>query len=173
MKRFETLEGETILAEEPIHWKNYLIPFLLLCVCTFSLLFRAYYPRESLINGIARSELIPARFQPLFSALEIAALAVLALTGIISVIRTSMTRYYVTDRRVVAVSGVIAISVQEMFIDRMETVLIHQSPYERIYGCGDVVCVAPGSQVFLDDVKDAEAFRRLLLETAMKHKKSE
>lgn len=163
MKRFTLLDGETVILEDTIHFKNYIIPASLLSVCTFSVIFRAFFTRVSLVNRVLGTTLVPAHIQPWLSLAEIGILTFLSGLSIISMLRTSMIRYYITDKRVVAVSGLIETNYQEMMLSRIETVILHQNIYERMYACGDVLCVAPGSQVFLDDVRDAVRFKQTLL----------
>ena len=172
MKRFETLENERIIVEQGIHWKNYLAPMALMSICVFSLIFRAYFPEVSLINRALDGTVVPARYQPVLSGAEIALLGALALACVVSMIRTSLVRYYITDKRVVAVSGLLTINTSEMLLERIESVYIKQNIYERLYDCGDVLCVAPGSQVFLDDVADAGAFRNTILNMTRQSKRA-
>lgn len=164
MPRLSTLpEDEKIILEKAIHWKNYLFPTALLCICSFSMIFRIYFRETSLLNRILGFRLMTEKYQLLLSDMEIVLIGAFAAWCILTIIRISAIRYYVTDRRVISISGILNRNSRKMLVSRIETVYLNQNLYERLFNCGDVLCVAPGSQIFLDDVSDAEGFRDAVL----------
>ena len=164
MKRFKPMEDEQILIEEPIHWKNYILPSVLLCICTFGMLFRAYFPKESLINALMHGNYIDAQMQKILTGGEILIMAVFALEAFIKIMEVSYVRYYVTDKRIVAIAGILNLRIQEMLISRCEMVYMNQSIYERMFNTGDILAVSAGANIFLDDVYDALTFKQVVLE---------
>lgn len=164
MKRFKPIEGEEILIEEPIHWKNYILPSILLGICTFAMLFRAYFPKESLINALLHGCYIDAEMQKILTGGEILFLAFFALQAFVKMMEVSYVRYYVTSKRIISISGILNIRIQEMLISRCEMVYMNQNVYERMFNTGDILAVSAGANIFLDDVYNALKFKETVLE---------
>lgn len=164
MKRFKPIDGEVILIEEPIHWKNYILPATLLAICVFGMLFRAYFPKESLLNALLKANYIDAETQKIITGSEILFMAVFALQAFVKIMRVSYVRYYVTSKRIISITGILNINIQEMLISRCEMVYMNQNVYERMFNTGDILAVSAGANIFLDDVYDALRFKEIILE---------
>lgn len=162
--RIELLENEHVLIDEPIHWKNYLSALLAMALCVFLVLVRLHLRDVSLVNHFTHKMLIPAGANTIIVLIELILLGLLILTAFVRIVDISYIHYYVTDKRIVATSGVINRQFSEMLLNRLEMVYLNQNAYERMYSCGDILCVAAGSSLFLDDVKDAMAFKQRLMQ---------
>ena len=169
--KFEKIDGETIIMEKPIHWKNYLGTGFLTVVSAVLLAAKLISPGTSVINNIAGEEILTSQAMGVITAIEVVFLAFATLYPATNLVKTATIRYYVTDRRIICVKGFLTITMREMRIDRCETVAIKQNVYERLFGCGDIVCYAPGSEIILNDVKDADKFKLRIMEllTAKRH----
>lgn len=170
MHRFDPLPGERIIVSENIHWKNYIFPGLLAVVCLVSLVFRACFLDVSLVNRIVGSEVVPARWQARISLAEVVFLGILTLLSVAAMIRTAYKSYYLTTMRLIATSGVFRRYIGEMLLDKCETICLNQTVYERLFGTGDILAVAPGSHLFMDDVRHALAFRQTVLREIFRRK---
>lgn len=162
MKRFELLKDETILMEQPIHWKNYLSSGTFLLLCTVLFIVRAFNPDACLADLITGNDK-PSDASAVLGRLELISAGVLMVIFFMRAASVAFIRYYVTNRRIVATSGFFTIHTQEMLIERCETVFLRQSVYERAFGCADLLCIAPGSKIVLDDVTKAEAFKETIM----------
>ena len=162
-KRFELLEDEQIILEKPIHWKNYIvIGGLFLALCIF-FIFRTANTSWSLLNALAGQKIVGPEVARLLSFLEAMAFAVLMGIVFIRIAAIMCIRYYVTNRRIIKTTGFFTIVNEEMMLMRCETVYLKSSIYERIFDCGDIFCLAPGSNIYLDDVPQPEEFKRTIL----------
>lgn len=170
MKRLELMDDERIILEEPIHWKNYLLPMTALGSGTFITAVRIYLDDKSVINKITGAMTISPEMNSAIVKMEVAIILAIMLVALIKMIQISYIKYYLTNKRIISTSGVLNIRQEEMLLSRCETVYITQSAYERIYNCGDLLCVAPGSQIYLDDVKDARGFKQAILAEISKSK---
>ncbi len=170
MKRFELLDGESVIIQEPIHWKNYIIPVLLSVIGSVLLVVRAANPDYSLFNRIAAMDAVPAELQRLVSLVEGLVIAGLVGMAYYRILATVYIRYYVTDRRIIAISGIIGVKYQEMLLSHCEMVYLKQNVYERLFRTGDVQCISAGAQLLLDDVYDAVAFKQTILRLLMERK---
>lgn len=163
-KRIELLEGERILIDEPIHWKNHLPSLLTMALCVFLVLVRLHERNASLLNWIMRRQVLAPGLMKYVVAFELAALVLLIAAAFVRTVDISYIHYYVTNRRIIATSGVINRQFSEMLLNKCEMIYLNQNAYERMYSCGDILCVAAGSSLFLDDVKDAVDFKQRLMQ---------
>ena len=171
MKRFELLEDEKVLIDEPIHWKNYLTSLLTMTMCIFLMMLRWNLRDGNLINHFAGKVLVDPPVNRLLVLLEMFLLLSLFLASLVRTIDISYIHYYVTTRRIISTSGVINRQFSEMLLSRCEMVYLTQNAYERMYNCGDILCVSAGAQLFLDDVKDAVRFKQTLMDQLSKRDK--
>lgn len=163
MKRFELMPNEAVLIDAPIHWKNYLSSFLALALSLFLLLVRIHLWDTSLLNLILKKPYIPHGMNTVIEYVETAVLALSIVSAFLRMVEISYIRYYVTNKRIVAISGVINRQFQEMVLSKCEMVYLNQNAYERMYNSGDILCVSAGASLFLDDVRDAVAFKQFLM----------
>ncbi len=163
-KRIELLEGERIIIDEPIHWKNYLSSLLTMALGVFLILVRLDNKDASILNWIMhRRVLTPGQMRYVVTA-EIVMLGLLIAGAFVRTVDISYIHYYVTNKRIIATSGVINRQFSEMLLNKCEMIYLNQNAYERMYSCGDILCVTAGSSLFLDDVKDAVAFKQRLMQ---------
>lgn len=163
-KRIELLEGERILIDEPIHWKNYLSSLLTMALGVFLILVRLDDKDASVLNWIMhRRVLTPGQMRYVVTT-EIVMLGLLIAGAFVRTVDISYIHYYVTNKRIIATSGVINRQFSEMLLNKCEMIYLNQNAYERMYSCGDILCVTAGSSLFLDDVKDAVAFKQRLMQ---------
>lgn len=172
MRRFVPLEGENIIVQESIHWKNYILPGLLTLVSFVSLVFRSYFMDVSLINRIVGEGVVPPGMQKYLSFIEVLFLGFLTVEGAVALVRISFVRYYITSKRIVSTSGILRRNISEMFLDKCEMIYLNQSIYERLFRTGDILVVSAGAHLFLDDVYDALRFKQVVLVEIEKRKNS-
>lgn len=163
MKRFKLLPNETILVDAPIHWKNYLSSFLTIALSLFLLLVRIHLWDTSLLNLILKKAYIPNGINTVIEYIETGILALSIVSAFLRMMEISYIHYYITDKRIVSVSGVINRQFQEMILSKCEMVYLNQNAYERMYNCGDILCVSAGASLFLDDVRNAISFKEFLM----------
>ena len=166
----ELMPDEHVIIDRPIHWKNYIGPFLIMQTCAFGILFRAFFMDVSLVNAVAGRTLMDAASPRLLAWLEIALMAVLFLNSFARTVELSYVRYYVTDKRIASVEGVFSLRTQEMIIARCEMVYLKQNLYERLFRTGDIEAVSAGASIHFDDVYDALRFRQTILEQLVSEK---
>lgn len=162
-KRIELLEGEHILVDQPIHWKNYLSALLTMALGLFLIMVRLHLKDTNLINRLYGKAVLDGTANTILVIVETALLGVLVLSAFVRTIDISYIHYYLTDKRIIATSGVIERQFQEMLLSKCEMVYLNQNAYERMYNCGDILCVSAGSSLFMDDVKDALRFKQRLM----------
>ena len=167
-KRIELLEGETILVDEPIHWKNYLTALLTMALGMFLMLVRLNLRHTNLINYFYGKRVVYGMANKVLVIVEVVLLAVLVLSAFLRTVDISYIHYYLTNKRVISTSGVINRNFAEMLLSRVEMVYLNQNAYERMYSCGDILCVSAGASLFLDDVKNALRFKQMLMELLAK-----
>lgn len=173
MKRFELLPDETLLICQPKHWRNVIMPFLTIGLSFFVLFNRILQPELNVINGIIRRDLVPESVNKIFVAIEaITALAVIFVM-VYKILSFSYTRYYVTDRRIIAISGMLEVSYQEMLLNKCEMVYLHMDVVENIFSSGDIVCVSAGTNIVLNDVYNAVAFKQEILKLISERRDAE
>ena len=160
---FEKLDGETILLQEPIHWKNYLGSGLMMLLCLVLLALRSAMPNKTLIGHLSGQDFFNSSGTHLLAVIEAVTLGMFIFYLFGRMAKVLCIRYYVTNRRIICLSGFFTIVMKEMRIERCETVELKQNVYERLFGCGDIICFAPGSEIILDDVRDAEHFKQTIM----------
>lgn len=75
------------------------------------------------------------------------------------------TEYVVTNKRVVAKRGIIAVNTEELRIPKVESIYIKQGIFGRIFGCGNVVfCGTGGSTVLFKYIGDPRQVKTRLEE---------
>lgn len=168
IKGIELLPGEEVVIAEPIHWKNYIIPATSLFSLFAILAVRLALPEVSFTDSAAGAPLMPEPLKGPVFRLEVAVLVVLIAASARRMLQVAYTQYAVTTRRIICRSGLVAVRMEEMLIDRCETVTLKQSPYERLFGAGDITCMSAGASIWLDDVRNARAFRSTLLRLTRK-----
>lgn len=171
MKRFELLEDERVLIDEPIHWKNYLSALLTMTLSIFLMMLRWSLKDQNLVNYFTGKALVTGSANQLLVLMEMFLLLVLFIAAFIRTVDISYIHYYVTNRRIISTAGVFNRQFSEMLLSRCEMVYLTQSIYERMYNCGDILCISAGSQLFLDDVKDAVRFKQTLMDLLSKKDK--
>lgn len=157
------MAGETIIIENPKHWKNYILPAVAMAACLAGMALRLAFPDASLVNH-TNPGLIPDSLVMGISYIEAVTLAILTFAVGLTMIETAFTRYYITTRRVVAVNGWINVRMSDMLIERVETISLSQRWQERIFDSGDILCVSAGASIYLDDVYEARKFRQTVIE---------
>lgn len=162
-RRFEPLEGERIIVDEPIHWKNHLTSVLAMTLGLFLTMVRIHLKEKSLLNHVTGAIIVPAEVNRVAVLIEITLLLLVVLWAFLRTVDISYIHYYLTNKRIISVSGVIHRTFSEMLLSRCEMVYLNQNPYERMYNCGDILCVSAGAQLFLDDVVNAVAFKQTLM----------
>lgn len=174
MKRFEPLQNEKIILECPKHWKNYIVPVLVVMLCLGGMALRLVYPDKSIVNHF-RPETFDQDTVYIFTYLEVIIMALVLLMVSISMVNIAYTRYYVTSHRVISTSGWVTIRTSDMLLERVETVYMSQRFSERLFRSGDIVCVSAGASLYLDDVYSAGRFLQTTLQkmTEIKQSKSE
>lgn len=162
-KSLQLLDGERMIIDRPIHWKNYITPFLGMTLCILMLILRLG-DMDAWIPGTAwLGSKLPAAARTILSVVEVGVFVIIIIYCEGLTISISRNRYYLTDKRIVAVRGVFTIHQQEMLVRKCEMVYMSQSFYEHMYNCGDILCVSAGTTMFLDDVQDAFNFKQKLL----------
>lgn len=177
MRRFETMPGETVLISRPKHWKNFILPVLSLLTCIVFAIARWAYRTHTILE-LFPSLLSDPTYRSLFESVysvrpilvvaEITIVMLMSLESVVTILEVCATRYYVTDRRIVATSGLLNVRMCEILLRRIETVELNETLYERIFGSGDILIIAAGTNIYLDDVYDARQFKMTLIEQMTK-----
>ena len=163
MRRILPLDGETVLIKENIHWREYLFPAAILAVSMILLLLRMKYPSTNLINILTGKNMLKIRLPAILLLTEALFLLGAASAAWVRITKMLYVRYYVTDKRIICMSGIMEVSYQEMLISRCEMVFLHQSPVESFFGSGDILCFSPGARIQLNDVRNAIRFKQTIL----------
>lgn len=117
-KRIELLEGERILIDEPIHWKNYLSSLLTMALGVFLILVRLDDKDASVLNWIMHRQILTPEHMRYVVTAEIAMLALLIAGAFVRTVDISYIHYYVTNKRIIATSGVINRQFSEMLLNK-------------------------------------------------------
>lgn len=163
MQRFQLLEDEKILIEEPIHWKNYILPFTGIVATVYLMITRLINPDFSITNAVVGEQVISGDVQGLLTKIEALILALFTALLYLRVLQTMYIRYYITTKRIISVSGILTVMFQEMLISRCEMVYLNQSVTERLFESGDILCVSAGATILLDDVYEAVKFKQTIM----------
>lgn len=169
MKRFEPLPGERVILKSPKHWKNYIVPVLVILICLVAISVHLRYPGINLLDLCMGMDGFPAWVNSVLSCMEVATMILVILDFTLEVADTACTCYYVTDRRIIIVSSFLNVKTCEMLLERCETVSLRQSLPARMLNSGDIVCTSAGSCLRMEDVCGAGAFRRTLMRELTKH----
>jgi membrane protein YdbS with pleckstrin-like domain len=171
-RRFELLDGDRIIREEHIHWKNYLSSLLTVALCLVLVLVRMRFRSFSFINMLCGMNIVGPELNSIIIALEGVLLLVAIFAALFRLMQVNYIKYYLTNRRIIITSGIVSRNFEEMLLEKCEMVYLHQNPYERMYDCGDIVCVSAGGSIMLDDVREALAFKKAVLEMMGENKKN-
>lgn len=163
MKRFELLEGESIVFEDTIHWKNYLMPGAGMFLAFVVFVIRMRFADVSLTGLFSVRLRVAPDLQRFVSGAEGLLLVFFMAMMFIRIIQVKYTRYYVTTRRIIAISGILHVFYQEMLLRKCEMVYLSQSLYEGLFRSGDILCISAGSNLYLDDVRRAQEFKQTVL----------
>ncbi len=163
MQRFELLPDEEIVIENPKHWKNYIMPCVLAFLCFAGAVMRINDTHLSLVNKLARTEVIPTGIVPTVSLIEAITLFLLVISLAVNMIDTAYTRYYVTTKRIISTSGFLNVRMNEMALEKCETVNLTQRFSERVFNSGDILCISAGASIYLDDVYHARDFKQTIM----------
>lgn len=161
-RRINLLEGEKIILENPIHWRNYIAPVAAMIACLIGIALRLSYKEFNLINKIEPGTISKDMIY-LFSYGEVIIMAILLLVLSIHLIKLAYTRYYLTNKRVIKITGWVNVLMSDMLLERIETISLSQRFFERIFDSGDLLCVSAGATIYLDDVYDARGFRQTVI----------
>ena len=173
MKRFENLEGECLISEKPIHWKNYLSSLIFFTASFTMLIVRSFHMDRCLADLLVDTTKEPFDINAgtTMAWIEFLTFTATTIFFFTRLAKVACTRYYITNKRIIKTTGFFTIKISEMLIERCETVMIKQSIYERLFGCADILCLAPGSNLYLNDVPKAREFRKDIIQLISKQKK--
>lgn len=161
--KIQLLNNESVVRHSPIHWKNVLIPAALLALCLFIVGYKSYYRDESVFTLIPTGNLSPEVVSDL-SVLETGLCLLAAFIALVYLAVTSSRHYYLTNLRIIVSTGLIRRKVTEMFIDKCETVTLDQILLDRMLDSGDITCTGAGTELTLESVMKAGAFKRDIVE---------
>lgn len=164
MKRFVPISGEVVVLSSPKHWKNYIVPMLLMLVCLAALLLRLHFWGTTLVDVLRQSMKVPDQFVGLLCIGEVVILGLLMMSLLVKIVNVAYTRYYVTNRRVICSSGWMVVTLSDMMLDKCEYVGLNQRVWERLFNSGDIICISAGARVYMDDVYHARRFRQTVME---------
>jgi len=163
MKRFEPIDGEVILADEPIHWKNYIGSLCVLLLTALLLGVRTGKPDGCLLDWLPAGERLNDATRMILGHIELVIYFVALGAAYLRLAKVYFIRYYLTSKRIIVTTGFFTVRTVEMLIQRCETVNLKQNVVERLFGCADITCLAPGSSILLLDVKRAAEFKKLIM----------
>lgn len=164
IRNTELLPGEKVIREENIHWKNYLVSFLLLTGCLCLNILKARFQGRPLIEMVQNSFTLPQEIKGIVNILEGVVLLVISLSCLCRIITIMSIRYYITNKRIIKKGGILNKNRSEMLLEKCEIIYLNQNIYEQFYNCGDILCVSAGASLFLDDVKNPVEFKRTIQE---------
>lgn len=173
MNRFELLPDEAVILENPKHWRNYIIPVLAMALCLIVLVIRIRNPYDNMVNSVMEKPLISPQHSLYLCYVELALLGIAQLYIAYVMIETAFTRYYVTNRRIVVTEGFLNVRIAEMLISTCQTVSLSQKFIERLFNSGDILCISAGSNLLLEDVYRARAFRQTIMRMMARPKEEE
>ena len=164
IRNTEMLPGEKIIREENIHWKNYIMSFLVLTGCLAAALLKARYPEKPIIEYIQSIFILPEEVRGIANVFENIMLFVFSLAAFFRIITIMSIRYYLTNKRIIKKGGILNKNTSEMLLEKCEIIYLNQNVYEQFFDCGDLLCVSAGANIFLDDVKKPRAFKQAIQE---------
>lgn len=163
MNRFELLPDEQIVIENPKHWKNYILPVLAMWLCLAAIALRLRYMDINILNELTGYAIIPEFAVTALSYIEVLTFLVMVAALAFALADIAYTRYYVTNKRIVATAGFLNVRQNEMMLERCETVFLSQKVSERVFNSGDILCISAGAHIHLDDVYDARRFKQTIM----------
>lgn len=120
-----------------------------------------------LLIGAGIAAWVYVRREPPWPAVEAAAAVVGVLVILVALIRRSTVELALTDRRIIAKSGLVARNTVEMNLSKVESLHVNQGLMGRLLGYGDVTVVGTGSSLEpLRGIADPLELRRKLGELA-------
>lgn len=164
MNELSLLKDEKLIIKTMIHWKNYLLSGLVFLVSLIIFCVRIINPSSCLLETMAPEGTVTSQTALILSKAEMILCAFLAIFLADRLIKVAFIRYYVTNKRIVKSTGLFTVTYSEMLISRCETVKMKQNVIEGLFGCADIICLAPGSQILLLDVTRAEEFKNAILQ---------
>lgn len=169
MDRFDLLPGEHIVLTSRIHWKNHIFPGMMLALTVAAAVLAGICHQKDMLEVITGGQL-PHDIRRALMLCIWAFITFAVLRLAVSMLNNVFTRYYVTDRRIIAARGFLNITILEMDLDRCETVTLTQNLYERLFNTGDVTAVSAGASIYMDDVRNAMQFRMTVVEMMTKRR---
>lgn len=157
--------GEYILVKSGIHWKNYIIPLLEFYFMAALLIVRIHYYGVPLMEFLQRK--IPTGYFRMLSFIEVVIILLVIARLIVRMIKISKIGYFITNKRIMKLSGWMTVNTNEMMLDRCETVELKKNLYERLYGTGDLLILSAGASIVFDDIPKADKFKQTIQEILM------
>lgn len=170
--RFTLFDGEKVILTTGLHWINLIIPTLMSFLFAALLIFRCMNMKLSLINILTNHAVIPSEYQRTAALTGALLLFIILMNFLVRIAITLLTRYFITDKRVIITSGLLTIRLSEMLLDRCETVTLSQNILERILDTGDIMIISAGSSLILKDVPEVNSFRMQIIEASETFKKN-
>lgn len=164
--RFTLLENEKVVLSTSKHWIKSVGPALACLICTLLLSIRVEDMNTSYLLAVL-PEIAPYMAgipQEILSWTGMLLLVLADAKAIAKMATAMLTRYYITDKRIIILKGVVTIRFSEMALVRCETVTMKQNILERILGSGDLYVISAGTSLLLNDVPRAISFRALVMD---------
>lgn len=107
---------------------------------------------------------MPGDAQPWGTYAVVLLTALATLTGcVVPFLRWRTSTYTITDRRIIARSGIVSRDGHDLPLLRIVNVSYHRSLMDRLFGCGTLIIqTAGGEPVTLPDVPDVERVHRII-----------
>ena len=118
------LEGEHVVYRTRMHWKLFVAPVLFALVVAAPLLWIGLYATWTVFAWIP---------------LGLALLWLLA-----ALIKRQTSEFVVTNKRVLMKVGVFTVRSIDLLLNKVETIVVHQSLAGRLFGYGDIVITGSG-----------------------------
>ena len=85
--------------------------------------------------------------------------------GIVPFAQSRLERFVLTNQRVILKKGILFVKTIEMGLDQIESVIMHQSIFERLLGYGKVTLIGTGgAKYYLDGIAKPLEFKKRLQE---------
>ena len=168
MKTPTLAPGEKMLFASGIHWKDYVIPLTVIFLAAL-LSMTSIASRRPLTQGLLDALGSPQFFADahsaaLLTAVERLTLLVLAIHAIRKAVTLAFTGYFVTDRRVIRMTGWLNTLTTEIRIERCKVMDVKQNIIEKIFATGDVLITTAETSLLLEDVPQVRTFARTINE---------
>lgn len=168
--RFSLFPEEKVITTTSLHWINLVMPGITIIICLILLFWRLRYINLCLINEMALKAIIPPPYQRYAVIISIVAFLLIILMSLVNIISSLLTRYYITNKRVITISGILTVRMSEMLLDRCETVNLSQNILERMLDSGDIMIISAGANLFLNDVPHVNSFRLTIMRMSAEYK---